>query len=39
MNNLGKIIKIKGDASSRKFFRKKYKNFTSVIVYAKKKKV
>ena len=30
------IKKIKGDASFRKFFRKKYKNQTSIIVYSKK---
>ena len=38
MNNLGNIKKIKGDASFRKFFRKKNKNFTSIIVFAKKEK-
>ncbi len=38
MNNLGNIKKIKGDASFRKFFRKKKKNFTSIIVFAKKEK-
>ena len=32
------IKKIKGDASFRKFFRKKYKNQTSIIVYSKKEK-
>tara|TARA_B100000579_G_C22715410_1_gene796666 strand:- start:169 stop:1125 length:957 start_codon:yes stop_codon:yes gene_type:complete len=38
MNNLGNIKKIKGDASFRKFFRKKEKNLTSIIVFAKKEK-
>jgi N-acetylmuramate 1-kinase len=38
MNNLKNIKKIKGDASFRKFFRKKNKNFTSIIVFAKKEK-
>ncbi len=38
MNNLTNIKKIKGDASFRKFFRKKNKNFTSIIVFSKKKK-
>ena len=38
MNNLTNIKKIKGDASFRKFFRKKNKNFTSIIVFAKKEK-
>ena len=32
------LIKIKGDASFRKFFRKKYKNFSSVLVFSKKDK-
>ncbi len=32
------LIKIKGDASFRKFFRKKNKNNSSVIVFAKKEK-
>ena len=32
------LKKIKGDASSRKFFRKKDKKITSIIVYAKKDK-
>lgn len=35
---MGHIIKIKGDASSRKFFRKKKKNYSSIIVFAKKEK-
>ena len=38
MNNLINIKKIKGDASFRKFFRKKNKNFNSIIVFAKKEK-
>ena len=38
MNNLGNVNKIKGDASFRKFFRKKNKNFNSIIVFAKKEK-
>lgn len=33
-----KITQIKGDASFRKFFRKKKKNFTSIIVFANKEK-
>ena len=32
-------VKIKGDASFRKFLRKKNKNSTSIIVYAKKEKL
>ncbi len=32
------LIKIKGDASFRKFFRKKNNNYTSIIVIAKKEK-
>ena len=32
------LKKIKGDASSRKFFRKKDKKITSIIVYTKKDK-
>ena len=32
------LKKIKGDASFRKFFRKKNKNQTSIFVFAKKKK-
>ncbi len=32
------MIKIKGDASFRKFFRNKRKNFTSIVVFAKKEK-
>jgi len=33
-----KILKIKGDASFRKFYRKKNNNYTSVLVFAKKEK-
>ena len=33
-----KLIKIKGDASSRKFFRKKKNNYSSIIIYAKNEK-
>ena len=33
-----KMLKIKGDASFRKFYRKKNNNRTSVIVFAKKEK-
>ena len=33
-----KTLKIKSDASFRKFFRKKNNNYTSVIVFAKKEK-
>ena len=32
------LVKIKGDASFRKFFRKKKNNNTSIIVFAKKEK-
>ena len=32
------LIKIKGDASSRKFFRKKRNNYSSIIIYAKNEK-
>ena len=32
------LKKIKGDASYRKFFRKGYKNFNSIIVFSKKEK-
>ena len=38
MNNLGNIKKIKGDASFRKFYRKKNKNLSSIVVFAKKEK-
>ena len=33
------LKKIKGDASIREFFRKKDKNFTSIIVFAKRQKL
>ena len=33
------LKQIKGDASFRKFFRKRYKSFTSIIVYSKREKV
>ena len=33
------LIKIKGDASFRKFFRKKNNNYTSIVVIAKKEKI
>ena len=33
------LKKIKGDASLRKFYRKKNKNFTSIIVFSKKEKL
>ncbi len=33
------LKKIKGDASIRKFFRKKDKNLTSILVFAKKEKI
>ena len=33
-----KIVKIKGDASIRKFYRKKNNHNTSIIVFAKKEK-
>ena len=32
------IKEIKGDASFRKFFRKKNKNYNSIIIYSKKEK-
>ena len=32
------LVKIKGDASFRKFFRKKNKNYSSIVVFAKKEK-
>ena len=35
---MGHLIKIKGDASFRKFFRKKKKNLNSIIVVSKKEK-
>ena len=33
-----KLIKIKGDASFRKFYRKKINHHTSILVFAKKEK-
>ena len=36
---MNKLIKIKGDASFRKFFRKKNNNYTSIIVFAEKEKL
>ena len=33
-----KIIRIKGDASFRKFYRKKINNKSSIIIYSKKEK-
>ena len=38
MNYLKNLKKIKGDASFRKFYRKRNKNFSSIVVYAKKEK-
>jgi len=38
MNNMKNFKVIKGDASFRKFFRKKNKKFTSIIVFSKKEK-
>ena len=38
MKNLGHVKKLKGDASFRKFFRKKNKEKSSIIVYAKQEK-
>ena len=38
MKNSKNIRRIKGDASFRKFFRKKNGNFTSIIIFAKKEK-
>ena len=38
MNNLNNLKAIKGDASFRKFFRKKNEKFSSIIVFAKKEK-
>ena len=38
MNDLKNIKKITGDASFRKFFRKKNNTYSSIIVYAKKEK-
>ena len=33
------LIKIKGDASFREFYRKKNKDFNSIVVYSKREKV
>ena len=38
MNNFQNLKPIKGDASFRKFFRKKNKNKNSIVVFAKKEK-
>ena len=38
MNYLKNLKKIQGDASFRKFYRKRNKNFSSIIVFAKKEK-
>ena len=38
MNYFKNLKEIKGDASFRKFYRKRRKNFTSIIVFAKKEK-
>ena len=38
MDNIKNLKVIKGDASFRKFFRKKNKKFTSIIVFSKKEK-
>jgi len=38
MNGLKNIKKIKGDASSRKFFRKKENGSTSIIIFSRKEK-
>ena len=38
MKNSKNIRRIKGDASFRKFFKKKNGNFTSIIIFAKKEK-
>ncbi len=38
MNNFQNLKEIKGDASLRKFFRKKNKKFNSVVIFAKKEK-
>ena len=35
---MAKLVKIKGDASFRSFFRKKVNHQSSIIVYAKKEK-
>ena len=38
MNYLKNLKKIEGDASFRKFYRKRNKNFSSIVVFAKKEK-
>ena len=38
MNYLKNLKKIKGDASFRKFYRKRNKNFSSIVVLAEKEK-
>ena len=38
MNYFKNLKAIKGDASFRKFFRKKNKRFNSIVVFAKKEK-
>ena len=38
MNYLKNLKKIKGDASFRKFYRKRNKNFSSIVVFAEKEK-
>jgi len=39
MNFESKLIRIKGDASFRKFYRKRIKKKSSIIVYAEKEKI
>ena len=39
MNFESKLVPIKGDASFRKFYRKKIKKSSSIIVYAEKEKI
>ena len=39
MNFKSKLVPIKGDASFRKFYRKKTKKKSSIIVYAEKEKI
>ena len=38
MNYFKYLRKIRGDASFRKFYRKKNKNFSSIVVFAEKDK-
>ena len=38
MNNYKNLKKLKGDASFRKFYRKKNKIYSSILVYSKKEK-